>query len=151
MHLLHLLHPWIQTATTIWIYKTMNRFTNIAWGSGCIWLPCRAVLWGTDSFCGALSTRLKSRLPVVRSFDLAVATAPSLDSVWPRSCHLLTAQWIWWQPCPRSTGSTDRAFSRRPTESWSPMAAWLCSTTPLTWSSATLTAARIHSTKSAKK
>lgn len=86
-----------------------------------------------------------------QQFDFAVATVPSLESVWPRSCPLPTAQWTWWQPCLPSTGLTGHASSRRPTESWSPVAAWLCSTTPSTWSSATPTAAHTHSIKCAKR
>lgn len=85
------------------------------------------------------------------TFDFTDGAVPSLESVWRRSCHLSTAQWTWWQPCPPSTGSTGHAFSRRPTESWSLVAAWLCSTTPWTWSSATLTAAQTHSIKCAKR
>lgn len=86
-----------------------------------------------------------------QQFDFAVATVPSLESVWPRSCTVPTAQWIWWQPCLPSTGSTGHASSRRPTESWSLVVAWLCSTTPSTWSSTTLTAAHTHSIKCAKR
>lgn len=77
--------------------------------------------------------------------------APSVGSVGLRSCRWPTARWTWSRPCRPSTGSTGRGFYRKPTESWSPVAAWRCVTTCSTWNSATPTAACDHSTTSAKR
>lgn len=88
---------------------------------------------------------------VCQEFELSAAPVPSVESAWLRSCHLPTARLTWWRPWPHSTGSTGHAFSKRPTGSWSPGAAWLCSATPWTLSSATGTAARTHWTKSPKR